>query len=110
MRIVILLLFLFSFLQAQIGIASIYASSFNGATCASGIKLDITKFQAAHKSLPFGTKVKVTYIKTKKSVIVTIVDRGPFVANRIIDLTPAAAKKIGLLKDGIGKVQIKPLN
>ncbi len=81
MRTAILLLFLFSFLKAQIGIASIYTSSLNDVKCASGIKLDITKFQAAHKSFPLGRKIKVTYLKTNKSVIVTIVDRGPFVAN-----------------------------
>ena len=61
----------------------------------------------AHKTLPFGTKLKVTNLKNKKSVVVRVNDRGPFVRGRIIDLSVAAAKKIDMIRDGVAKVKIK---
>ena len=63
---------------------------------------------AAHKTLPFGTKVKVTNLKTQESVIVTINDRGPFVRSRVIDLSQAAAQSIGI--NGVGSVELTRLN
>lgn len=92
------------------GFASYYGAKFNGCKTASGERLNIHALTAAHKSLPFGTKVKVTSLKTKKSVIVRINDRGPFVKDRIIDLTNEAAQKIGLLKYGVGKVKIEVID
>ncbi len=95
--------------KSYIGYASYYGIKFNGNKTASGEILNIYKLTAAHKTLPFGTKVKVTFLKTGKSVIVRINDRGPFSKNRIIDLTDKAAQKIGLLKYGTGKVKIDVL-
>jgi rare lipoprotein A len=77
------------------GMASVYSVD-SGASTASGAHLDPGAFTAAHRTLPFGTKVRVTNKNNGRSVVVTINDRGPFVHGRIIDLTPAAAHAIGL--------------
>ena len=81
------------------GHASYYHDKFNGKKTASGILFDNAKFTAAHKKLPFGTKVKVTNIANGKSVIVTITDRGPYSKGREIDLSKAAFKSIARNKD-----------
>jgi rare lipoprotein A len=93
----------------QEGEASYYAQVLNGQKTASGEIYDKNAFTAAHRSLSFGTKVRVTYLKTGKSVDVVINDRGPFVKGRIIDLSRAAAEKIGLTEDGSGKVKLEIL-
>ena len=90
----------------QTGIASFYADKFNGHQTASGEIFDENKLTAAHKTLPFGTMVKVTNLINNQSVIVRINDRGPFVAGRIIDLSKSAAKKIDLINVGVVKVTI----
>jgi len=79
----------------QAGIASVYSTN-SGSRTASGIHLNPEALTAAHPSLPFGTTARVTNRNNGRSVIVTITDRGPFVRGRIIDLTPAAARAIGL--------------
>jgi rare lipoprotein A len=76
------------------GVASIYSTE-SGSGTASGQKLNPNALTAAHKSLPFGTKVRVTNHRNGKTVVVTINDRGPFVRGRIIDLTPAGARALG---------------
>jgi len=81
----------FSTAKAQSGIASIYS----GERTANGEYAHASGLTAAHKSLPFGTRVKVTNKRNGRSVIVRINDRGPFVKGRVIDLTPAGAKAIG---------------
>ena len=91
------------------GIASYYADKFVGRTTANGDKYKHNKLTAAHKTLPFGTKVKVTNLSNKKTVVVVINDRGPFVKGRIIDLSKSAAKKLDFVNDGITKVRIKVL-
>ena len=91
----------------QTGKAYYYADKFNGRKTASGEKFRSSKLTAAHRTLPFGTKVKVTNLNNGKSVKVTINDRGPFVASRIIDLSKKAARKIGIDKEGVGTVKIK---
>jgi rare lipoprotein A len=88
------------------GKASYYGNKFNGRKTASGAKFRNSKLTAAHKTLPFGTKVKVTNLKNGKSVRVKINDRGPFVAGRIIDLSRKAARKIGMVEEGVGTVKI----
>lgn len=90
----------------ETGMASYYGGKFIGRPTASGEIFDATKLTAAHKKLPFGTKVKVTNLSNNKSVIVRINDRGPFVAGRIIDLSEAAAKKIDMISKGVVKVTI----
>jgi rare lipoprotein A len=89
------------------GEASYYANSLNGNKTASGEPYNKNAFSAAHRSLPFGTKVKVTYLKSGQSVEVVINDRGPYAKDRIIDLSGAAAKKIGLTDAGHGKVRLE---
>lgn len=89
------------------GEASYYADSLNGSKTASGELYDKNALSAAHRSLPFGTKVKVTYLKTGQSVVVVINDRGPFAEGRLIDLSAAAAKKIGLIDAGHGRVRLE---
>jgi rare lipoprotein A len=79
---------------AQSGIASVYSVE-SGSTTASGARLNPGAFTAAHRTLPFGTKIRVTNKHNGRSVIVTVNDRGPFVRGRIIDLTPAGARAIG---------------
>jgi rare lipoprotein A len=80
--------------SAQSGIASVYSVE-SGSKTASGERLNPGTLTAAHRTLPFGTKVRVTNKHNGRSVIVTINDRGPFVRGRIIDLTPAGARVIG---------------
>lgn len=91
----------------QKGKASFYADKFNGRKTASGETFRNSKLTAAHKTLPFGTKVKVTNKTNGKSVKVRINDRGPFVSGRIIDLSKKAAKKIDIYKAGVTEVEIK---
>jgi len=79
---------------AQSGIASVYTTK-HGTKTASGARLRDNALTAAHRSLPFGTKVRVTNRKTGKSVVVTITDRGPFIRGRVIDLTTAGARALG---------------
>lgn len=88
------------------GAASYYGREFHGGATASGEKFDMNALTAAHKTLPFGTRVRVTNLANKKSVVVRINDRGPFVKGRIIDLSYAAAKKIGMVEAGVVRVEI----
>lgn len=91
-----ILIFLMGQLVAEQGLASCYSVKTNGGTrTASGQKLSNTAHTAAHKHLPFGTKVKVTNLKNGKSEIVTITDRGPYIKGRVIDVTIGVAKKLG---------------
>src|SRR5689334_11428038 len=86
--------------QAESGIASVYS----GEKTANGEYAHATAYTAAHKTLPFGTFVQVTNTRNGRHVIVRINDRGPYVAGRIIDLTPAGAKAIG--SDGLSHVEL----
>jgi rare lipoprotein A len=90
----------------QTGKASFYADKFDGRKTASGEKFWNSKFTAAHKTLPFGTMVKVVNLDNGKTVKVRINDRGPFVEGRIIDLSKKAAHQIAIDKVGVGKVKI----
>jgi rare lipoprotein A len=76
---------------------------------ASGERCDPTAMTAAHPSLPFGTKVKVENLKNGRSIVVRINDRGPFVGGRIIDLTKAAAGRLGFISNGIARVRLTVL-
>ncbi|SFM78805.1 septal ring lytic transglycosylase RlpA family protein [Thermodesulforhabdus norvegica] len=89
------------------GYASWYGPEFHRKRTASGEPYDMNAMTAAHKTLPFGTYVKVTRLDSGKWVIVRINDRGPFVRGRIIDLSRRAAKELGMLNDGIAKVRIE---
>jgi rare lipoprotein A len=91
----------------QSGQGSYYADKFAGRPTASGTPYRPGKLTAAHNTLPFGTKIKVTNTKTGRSVKVTVNDRGPHVKGRIVDLSKKAAKKIGLVDAGVAPVQLK---
>jgi len=93
-------------LRTEIGYASYYSDKFNGRPTSNGESFSNARYTAAHKKLPFGTKVKVTNLGNGKSVIVRINDRGPFVVGRIIDLSKAAAAAIGMLNEGTAKVTL----
>jgi rare lipoprotein A len=89
------------------GMASWYGEEFAGRTTANGEIFDPLQLTAAHRTLPFGTVLEITNPATKQMVRVRINDRGPYVGNRIIDLSYAAAEKISLVEPGTGKVDIK---
>ena len=91
----------------QEGMAAWYGSKFNGRKTASGERFNMHICTAAHRTLPFNSLVKVTNLKSNASVVVRINDRGPFVKSRIIDLSRAAARKIGLDKTGTARVRIE---
>jgi len=91
----------------EVGIASWYGPGFHGNRTANGEIYDMFALTAAHKTLPFGTIVKVVDLDTGKSVVVRINDRGPFIKGRIIDLSYAAAQKLEMVKKGLAKVGLK---
>lgn len=95
--------------QVEIGNASYYANSMNGRRTASGEIYNTKKYTAAHRSLPFGTMIRVTMLQNGKSVIVKVNDRGSYVKGRVIDLSLASAQKLGLIRAGIAKVKIEKL-
>ena len=94
----------------QKGKASYYARSFQGKETASGETFNQNELVAAHKTLPFDTRVEVTNLENGKQVTVRINDRGPFNPGRIIDLSRVAANRIDLLEDGIAPVRIETLD
>lgn len=111
----LLLLILFGCLtsRAQItefGLASFYVDKFDGRITASGETFDQKKLTAAHRTLPFGTTVKVTNLENKKTVTVVINDRGPFIKDRVIDLSKAAVDELGFVKAGVTQVKLEVLN
>ena len=91
----------------QKGVASWYGPGFHGRKTASGERFDTTELTAAHLSLPFGTKLLVRNERNGKEVVVRVNDRGPYIKSRIIDLSQAAARALGI--DGIGRVVIQRL-
>lgn len=93
--------------QIQTGKASFYADKFEGTATASGEKYHRNKLTAAHKTLPFGTRVKVTNLANNESVEVVINDRGPYVENRIIDLSKSAAEKLGFVNQGLADIKLE---
>ena len=93
--------------KVETGYASYYAKCMQGRRTASGETCDLCKYTAAHRTLPFGTMVRVTMLQNNKSVIVKVNDRGPHVKSRVIDLSLAAAKQLGLLGPGIAKVKVE---
>jgi rare lipoprotein A len=88
---------------SQVGMASYYRS---GKVTASGEKFNPQGLTAAHRTLPFGTRVRVTSVSTGKAIVVRINDRGPFIRGRIIDLALGAARSVGILRSGVAKVRL----
>ncbi|MGA7979549.1 MAG: septal ring lytic transglycosylase RlpA family protein [Chromatiaceae bacterium] len=93
--------------QVLRGTASYYGAKFQGRRTASGERFNQEALTAAHKTLPFGTKVRVTNLRNGESVEVKINDRGPYIRGRIIDLSKGAAREIGMLHSGTAKVRVK---
>lgn len=91
----------------EVGIASWYGPGFDGNLTANGEIYDMYGVSAAHKSLPFGTIVRVVEFDTRRSIVVRINDRGPFVEGRIIDLSKGAAEELGIVNKGITKVGLR---
>jgi rare lipoprotein A len=91
------------------GVASWYGPGFAGRKTANGERYKPSGITAAHKTLPFGTHVRVTNLENDKSIVVRINDRGPFVKGRIIDLSNGAAKKIGVVATGTARVKVVAL-
>lgn len=91
----------------QEGIGSWYGPGFAGRTTSNGEVFDPSQLTAAHRTLPFGTRVRVTNLETGASVEVRINDRGPFKPGRIIDLSRAAADRVGMLASGIARVRVE---
>lgn len=96
-------------IESFTGTASFYADKFHGKKTANGETFNMHDLTAAHKSLPFGTIVKVTNLSNNKSVKLRINDRGPFVKDRIIDVSLAAAKQLDMLGTGTAEVRIDVL-
>jgi rare lipoprotein A len=96
--------------RRRIGKASFYARMFAGRKMANGNRMDPQANNAASRTLPLGTTAKVTNLKTGKSAVVTIQDRGPYVAGRIVDLSPATAQEIGITpREGVTQVEVAPI-
>lgn len=95
--------------RKQHGKASYYAKHFSHKKTASGVPLDPNKKTAASKTLPLGTKAEVTNTENGKKTEVIINDRGPYVKDRVIDVTPKAAEELGIKKEGVAKVEVKPV-
>ncbi len=89
--------------KSMTGVAAFYSLDYKGKT-ASGANYDPNKFTCAHRTLPFGTKLRVTDARTKRSVTVTVNDRGPFTKGRMIDLSLAAAKELRMIDRGLTEV------
>ncbi|MFC5271010.1 septal ring lytic transglycosylase RlpA family protein [Adhaeribacter terreus] len=91
----------------ETGKASFYSNKLKGRKMANGDKYRPGKLTAAHKTLPFGTRLKVTNLDTHKSVKVKVTDRGPFAPGRVVDLSYKAANKVDMIKAGVAPVKIK---
>jgi rare lipoprotein A len=91
----------------QEGLVSWYGGAFHDRPTASGELFDAGELTMAHRTLPFGTKVRVTNLRNGRSVVVRVNDRGPFVGQRIADLSHAAAEQIGLVRRGVTKARIE---
>lgn len=91
----------------QVGTASWYGPGFHGKRTASGERFDQNALTAAHRKLPLGSEVKVTNLDNGRSIVVEINDRGPYKKGRVIDLSKGAARKLGIVEDGLATVRIE---
>lgn len=94
----------------QSGSASYYGKAHHGKRTASGERFNMHGLTAAHRTLPFGTKLRVTSKDTGKSILVTVNDRGPYHGRRVLDLSQEAARQLGMIKLGVGQVTIERIN
>lgn len=96
-----------SVVKTQVGTASWYGPRFHGRRTANGEIFNQRALTAAHRKLPLGTVVRVTSLDTGRSVTVRINDRGPYIDGRIIDLSHAAARRLGIVRQGVGRVRVQ---
>lgn len=96
-------------MQTASGNASWYGAKFHGRRTANGERYDMNQLTAAHRTLPFGTKVRVTNQRNGRAVVVRINDRGPFAGRRIIDLSRGAAGALGMVNSGVAPVKLEVL-
>ncbi len=94
-------------IPGEVGVASFYGKQFHGRTTASGVRYDMHALTCAHPSAPFGTRLRVTDLESGRAVVVTVTDRGPFTGGRIVDLSLAAARKLGMVKRGVTRVRVE---
>jgi rare lipoprotein A len=94
----------------EVGLASWYGSHFHGKRTANGERFDMNSLTAAHRTLPLGSYVRVINLATDRSIVVRINDRGPYIADRIIDLSAKAARELGLKESGVARVRIDLLS
>lgn len=92
------------------GTASYYGKRFAGNLTANGERFDPSEMTAAHRSLPFGTRIQVTNLVNGKKIVVRVNDRGPYVNSRILDLSRGAAEKLGMIDSGTAPVRLRILN
>ncbi len=96
--------------SSWVAVASWYGAQYHGRRTASGEVFDMNGRTAAHRTLPFGTRLKITHMKNHRSIVVKINDRGPFIRGREIDLSYGAASALGMVNEGLAKVRIERLN
>ncbi len=92
--------------RPQVGLASYYSTSHQGRRTASGEPFDMHELTAAHRTLPFGTRVRVTNLENGRAVVVRITDRGPWKKKRVIDVSYAAARRLGMIGSGTARVRL----
>lgn len=95
--------------DSAVGLASFYDARYDGARTASGERHDADALTAAHRTLPFGTRVRVTNLANGRSVVVTVNDRGPFVRGRVLDVSRRAARELGFVREGTARVRVTVL-
>jgi rare lipoprotein A len=95
--------------RVEEGLASYYGRRFQGRRTASGQRYDAEALTCAHRTLPFGTRLRITDLESGRSVEVTVNDRGPAVRGRVVDVSLAAARALDLLKRGVTRVRVEPL-
>ncbi len=93
--------------ETSYGIAGWYGQEFHGQETASGERFDMYAYTAAHRELPFGTRVRVTNLRNGRHAVVRINDRGPFVPERVIDVSYITARDLGMLKTGLAEVRLE---
>ena len=96
--------------ETQVGVASWYGPEFQGQPTASGATFDMEGMTCAHRDLPLGTRIMVTNLRNSRKLILEVTDRGPFVGKRVLDVSMAAAKRLGFLGAGLTPVRIQVIS
>lgn len=94
----------------EVGFASYYGREFQGRRTANGERYDATELTAAHRSLPFGTLLRITHLGNGREVVLRVNDRGPHVRGRLVDVSLRAARELGFVRDGLARVRVEVLD